>query len=177
MRNVLLSLVVAIVSPSVLWAEEPAEEIEIGATLEAIFEAVLDHHIQPPTRQEMVLALARKLNNHTTPAHQAELSRTISELSGKEALYDFVRQQIAGRAQHLNFDPDHLDRLDLEWLSAVVPGGVRLESPKRADVQRQLAANRYVGIGCADNQGPRRIRLSNGHGERTGGARRRPVWR
>lgn len=147
MRSISLGLLMLMVWPAVLTAGEPTSAVDFATTIEAIFEAVLDHHIEPPTRQEMVLALMRRLHDTDLPAKQAELARTISELPGKDALTDYMRAEIARHAPRLNFDPDHLDRLELNWLSSVVPSGVRIESPKNADVALQLAANRYVGIG------------------------------
>lgn len=147
MRSISLGLLMLMVWPAVLTAGEPTSAEDFSTTIEAIFETVLDHHIEPPTRQEMVLALMRRLHDTDLPAKQAELAREISELPGKDALTAYMRAEIEKHASRLNFDPDHLDRLDLHWLSSVVLGGVRIESPKNADVALQLAANRYVGIG------------------------------
>ena len=128
-------------------ADEPIGAEQVAATLESVFECVLDHHIDPPTRQQMVLALVRHLHQQDSAAVRAELSRTVSELGSKDQLYQFMRTEIERNHAPLLTAPESLNRWDLDWLSSTVPGGIQLEEPKDVDVEQQLAANRYVGIG------------------------------
>ena len=120
---------------------------QLASTLEAVFECVLDHHIDPPTRQQMVLALVRHLHQQDSPAARAELSRTVSELGSKDALYQFMRAELQRNPAPLQTDSERPSRWDLDWLNSTIPGGIQLEEPKDVDVEQQLAANRYVGIG------------------------------
>ena len=119
---------------------------QLATSIEAVIEAVLDHHIEPPTRHEMVLALLRHLHRHETARQLAELSRQVSDRPSKEALFALVRDELAQHQTGLKL-ADSVDHLDLSWLDEIVPGGVQFNSEKEEEVARQLAANRYVGIG------------------------------
>ncbi len=136
-------------------AADPSPRVEVeearqcAATLDAVFDAIQEHHISPPTRQEMVLAMARFLRADEPPSETARLSTTISNIAGKEALHQLMIDEIGANGAKLQLDPERLDHLNLSWLDPIVPGGVQLDRPKDVDVQQQLAANRYVGIGVA----------------------------
>lgn len=147
MRSAALCLLVTSICALPCLADEPINAEKVAATFESVFECVLDQHIDPPTRQEMVLALVRHLHPQDSPATRAELSRTISELGSKEALYQFMRAELQRNHAQLHADSERPNRWDLDWLSSTIPGGIQLEEPKDVDVEEQLAANRYVGIG------------------------------
>lgn len=142
-----LCLCLLFLCSSQLRADEPMTADKYCSTMEAVFEVVLDNHIEPPARQQMVLALLRNLHQNESQLALAELAKTISDVSDKEALYGVMRQEIQRYATHLPLDSKRMNRVELNWLNGIVPGGVSLIDPKNAEVEQQLAANRYVGIG------------------------------
>jgi C-terminal peptidase prc len=117
-----------------------------------ITEVVLDNHIEPPTRQEMLLCGLTALYGDDAPAG---LSRAVSDVA-KEG--DFIKCLIqfwpkaSGNpglsAAEANPSSDEPMRMRfLAGMSFAVPGGLKFMSGKEAAVEKQLAANQYVGIG------------------------------
>src|SRR5262245_5044478 len=107
----------------------------------AVSDAVLEHHIQPPARQEMLPAAAKPLvppSEQTTPA---ALARRLSSVTTREQFADFLKEYHVGPA-----DAQMTER-GLNALLRAVPGRpVHLE-PGSLKAIEQLADNRYVGTG------------------------------
>jgi C-terminal peptidase prc len=109
---------------------------------------VLTNHINPPARQQMVLAAAKSVLAQIDAIPSSELSRGISEISARADLLKFLDQLWAN-----HITPEHQAE-ELQQIAAVgllnsVPGEPQLSSAKEHRVEEQLAANRYVGIGVA----------------------------
>lgn len=107
-----------------------------------ITELVLDKHVQPPTRQEMLLCGLIAVNGNRAPEG---LSRAVSEVTNEDAfvlcLFRFW-PKTSSEAENLV-----LRHAFLRGLGFAAPGGIHIQQAKEAAVQRQLAANQYVGIG------------------------------
>ncbi|QDU10428.1 S41 family peptidase [Gimesia aquarii] len=109
-----------------------------------ITDVVLQQHIDPPTRQEMILAGVKALyyaNNHQVPKG---LSQRISNLTTSDQFIVFLKDVSA------EFDKEQdLDVILTKGVLSSLPCGAHLIDAKNSKVQEQLAANRYVGVGIA----------------------------
>lgn len=108
----------------------------------AIVETILEHHIVPPTRQQMVLDGVKALYAAHGQPIPARLSKEISELASLEALTDYLL------TLPVQFNEDVKPTV-LQGMFENVPGVPRLIDAEEARVQESLQANRYVGIGIA----------------------------
>ena len=115
----------------------------------AITDLVLERHVNPPTRQEMILEGLRATPVPASTKGWTEDSagrltdvRTAEELS---ALFENVwPDSMAPRLA----EPD-LEAKFLVGLMKSVPGGHRILPQKEVAVEAQFQGNRYVGIGIA----------------------------
>lgn len=105
---------------------------------------VLDHHVEPPTRQEMILMGARAAYVFRTPLHLIGLGRKVSDLGTRQATIAFLEEVHTDLRDHQDF----IESFESGLLSAV-PGAARLVDQASLKTQREIAANRYVGIGIS----------------------------
>lgn len=130
--------------------DAPSEPARSGTSLAArvrpVIEAVMEHHIDPPTRQQLVLEILRgaaELGGQRSPG---DLSPRISDTVDAEALYHLLAVEL----ERIGLNDQPSDKIIdgvFERLGEAVPGGIQLISQKDYNVNEQLAANRYVGIG------------------------------
>lgn len=128
--------------PTSRWTLIDGELSEFARRVFKITDVVLDNHIEPPTRQEMLLCGLTALHGDALPDG---LSRSVSAVANEE---DFVECL-------LRYFPEGSDPLAivksrakfLYGLERAIPGGLEFQSAKEAAVARQLAANQYIGIG------------------------------
>lgn len=126
-----------------------AAEIERHSRrLMTVIELVLDHHIEPPTRQEMLVAALRNFCETGKQSIPAGLSRRVSDLTTPQEIESLLRE-IWVRAKPADESFDRLSSAAIDGALSVVPGESRLVGSKELEVQEQLQANRYVGIGIA----------------------------
>jgi len=113
-----------------------------------ITDAVLEHHIDPPTRQQMLLsgikALYRKAG--VRPSH--DLSRRVSEVVTPEQFEAFLARTYPQSANQA-VSAEALEEAMIEGLLQVVPGGAQMISAKERKVNEQFQGNRYVGLHIA----------------------------
>lgn len=138
---------------AVLLANAASANDEVEGTVDRLMsamEVILDRHIEPPTRQEMVLAVARALDSDG--ADQRRMSREVSQLAEREDLRKFLvetwREETEARddASHEALS----DRVMAAMLRSVGAGSGlphRALSDEDYRLDRQFADNRYVGIG------------------------------
>lgn len=107
-----------------------------------ITELVLDKHVEPPTRQEMLLCGLIAVHGNHAPAG---LSRAVSEV---RSIDEFV-QCLLRFWPKTSSDVENASRrlAFLRGLGLAAPGGINIQPAKEAAVQRQLTANQYVGVG------------------------------
>ena len=128
-------------------ADEPATDTKSAAEqLLGIIDAVIDNHIAPPTRQEMLLRGCRALLHEDDLDTQASLSRDISDLSGKREMTSFLANKLA---EANGPSPHAIEQRFLGGTLLAIPGGARFSKAKDYAVEQQLRENRYVGIGIA----------------------------
>jgi carboxyl-terminal processing protease len=124
---------------------------EIAAKVMEVTDAVLRHHIDPPTRQEMILQGIKAVHEAAGVPAPAGLGRRISVLATAEefaALIDATWPRLAG-SKPKAADPDALTEALLDGLLRPVSGGARLVPGKEAKIQEQFQSNLYVGIQIA----------------------------
>ncbi len=148
LRWITCILLLVAVSLQTVDAREPRiSRDQFAQTMEEIFETVLEKHIEPPTRQELVLALIRRLHHRQSPDQLAKWADTVSNVGGKESLYKLMRAELEKSDAWAELLTDRAEIIDLSWLAGRLAGGIQLQSVKNVEVEKQLAANRYVGIG------------------------------
>jgi len=137
---VMLSVVVrpALAEPDSAAADSERTQQLVNDTLELV-ELVLEHHVQPPTRQEMVLSIARFVYGADVPSG---LSRHVSDAVDRDDLRAILEAAFAGR--------EKLSLASLQFaLNRVVSGGISILAAEEQRVQSQFDSNRYVGTGIA----------------------------
>ena len=120
------------------------ESTSFGSRILAITDVVLQNHIDPPTRQEMILAGTKALYRADKRLAPRGLSGRISELASPDQIADYLNV-VRAEFDELQ-DPEAI--LTSGMLQAV-PGRAFLIDANSSKVQAQLAANRYVGTGIA----------------------------
>ena len=145
MRRTLLAFLTLATAPAAL-AGAPDESL--AGRSRAICDAVQTHHVEAPTRQQMIHAGIVAMYRAVEKAPPAGLGARISGLTTHEqfaTLLAEVRPRPGGAAK----TEAALDQAFLDGLSAAVPGGVTIMEAKESKVAEQLAGNRYVGIQIA----------------------------
>lgn len=128
-------------------SEAQADSIAVyqlsSQTIRTIFEQVLKHHCDPPTRQQLIADFLKRYMRQEDhrPAH--ELSEQLSAMSDVDALYQFLDAKL---------EPLGLYSRDLALHKVVrvldeIVGPVNIVPSREVNVSKQLEANRYVGIG------------------------------
>jgi carboxyl-terminal processing protease len=124
--------------------DEPRPE-SLALRVRAICDAVLTHHVEAPTRQQMIHAGIVAMYRAVGRPLPSGLGERISGLTTPEqfdALLADVRPAPGGDAQ----TEAAIDAAFLDGLASGVPGGLRLMEGRESKVAEQLAGNRYVGI-------------------------------
>lgn len=142
MRRSLLTLLALATGPAAL---AHATEESLADRFRAICDAVQTHHVEGPTRQQMIHAGIVAMYHAVEKATPGGLGERISDLNTHEqfaALLAEVRPEPGASAT----TDAALDRAFLDGVSASVPGGLTIMEAKESRVAEQLAGNRYVGI-------------------------------
>lgn len=125
--------------------EAQSDQADAGRRLMAVIDAVIEHHFDPPTRQQLVLEALRRAaaqNNRDLPPG---LSRKISS-APPDSLTEIMVQQLGRIAASDDRNKKSVQAVALP-LSQLLPDGVYVMSADQHRVAAQLQANRYVGIG------------------------------
>lgn len=123
-------------------ADEKADQFV--ARVREIMDSVIEHHIDPPAKQQMLLFGAKSVHEKAGESPAAGLSGQISKLTTEQQVTDFLS------SVHAEFsEVDSVEDVFLKGVFKSLPGGGFLLPAKEAKVQGQLAANRYVGVGIA----------------------------
>lgn len=129
---------------------EPLSPEALADRALAMIDLVLQNHIDPPTRQEMVLAGVKALFKSPKPGEVIGLSKRISGLSNVQDLRGMLKERIEKAADSFE-SADEMESALVRGILNVVPGEPHLASAKQFKVDQQLANNRYVGIGIVLN--------------------------
>ncbi|MGI9473551.1 MAG: S41 family peptidase [Rubripirellula sp.] len=116
---------------------------QMASQLLQVFDLVLQQHLDPPTRQEMVLGSIEKAYAARATPMPASMSMQVSDATSRQKLQDLLADALAGRG--LAYTPKPLKGLPHQLREF----GVDINRLKAQRVNEQMAANRYVGIGIA----------------------------
>ncbi len=155
-------VVLSLLASGVL-AEPPAESISdnegriafetLARTAQSITEAVLAHHVDPPTRQEMWLAGTKAMLAKAGVVHHAALSSEISQLTTAEsssAVLSDKRSLHEGngtRFQKAEVGVCTTSRPFIDVMLWIHSWAATFVSQKEQIVQEQFQGNRYIGTG------------------------------
>jgi carboxyl-terminal processing protease len=120
---------------------------QVARRIFAITDVVLGHHIEPPTRQEMILATLRRAFGKTVAP--PDLGKRVSEVKSVDELIGLLNEIWPRLADEQGNSPAEIEKALYEGLLAPVPGSPSILPAKEARVQAQIQANRYIGIGIA----------------------------
>ena len=129
-------------------AATPRDLDGVARTIFAITDVVLDHHIQPVSRQEMILTGLRGAfawKNLAAP----ELSRRVSDLRTADELAALLKELWPKVTQNGTLPSEDVENALLTGLLSSVPGSPHILPAKEVRVHNQIQANRYIGIGIA----------------------------
>jgi C-terminal peptidase prc len=156
-------------------ADENSAEV-LARHAQAVIDAVLDNHLDPPTRQEMWLAGTKALLAEVGITHRPGLSAEISQLATPGQFAEFAKLLCLEEAvARSGKSGPALRKAFVDGVLAGVPGGARLVPEKELAVEEQIRGNRYVGTGIAlrydENEGYVQIAnvIPGGPMERAGG--------
>jgi C-terminal peptidase prc len=172
-------------SPAAVTPEAGRDQAQQAAAIERaldIIDLVLEHHIDSPTRQELLRQIAINMDPRVPKSTQAneslalqctnrdesrqflmqlrtELAPVMAALKEEETQASKSSAPLVQKTpQRRNLpavsrrSPSFDDSLQ-GAISRIVPGGVRLIPARERKVQEQFQANRYVGIGVALGSG------------------------
>jgi carboxyl-terminal processing protease len=102
---------------------------------------VLDHHVEPPARQQILLAGVKELLSKANKPIPADLSRRVSGVTTLEQFSVLVREI---RPEKTDAEAESAA---VEAALTTVPGRAHLFSPEEVKSQNTIENNNYVGIG------------------------------
>jgi len=117
----------------------------------AIADLVREHHVDPPTRQEMILGGINAALAEFNSGPHPDLGRRVSEIKTARDLCAILNDigppanESDGAA--LKQASDQFEKTFLRGLAGTVSGYLVLVSENEARAEAQLQANRYVGVG------------------------------
>jgi carboxyl-terminal processing protease len=143
----LLSLVAATCSLAA-GADADGNQRDTGFSPSRILEitdVVLENHIDPPTRQQMILSGIKALylaNNLPVPG---DLSARVSRLASPDEIAEYLSRVRAQFDEQQ--DAEAIETILTNGMFDALPGHAALIKSEDDRVQEQVRANRYVGIG------------------------------
>ncbi len=147
-RLFLLGLGVALAAAGSARADTPsAPAADAAHTAWAVTELVLDKHIDPPSRQEMLLFGVRALFAAPETTRPADLSRRVSRVTTEAEFAALVKDLWPQAAAGKKVDVKALEERMVRGVLWPAPGKARLYPPQEYRVQEQITNNRYEGTG------------------------------
>ncbi|GAC1452020.1 MAG: hypothetical protein NVSMB9_37020 [Isosphaeraceae bacterium] len=141
-----LTIVIGL-SATCLWAEtEPSGSRSPG--FREISEAVLAHHVEAPTRQQMIQAGIVGMYRGVGKPLPSGLAKRISSLTSPEQ-FNALLAEVRPRPARALKTEEEIDQAFVAGLSEGIPGGLELINAQDLKVAEQMAGNRYVGIQIA----------------------------
>src|SRR5436305_1390526 len=127
------------------FAAEPAADApaRLARRLWAVTDIILTRHVDPPARQEMLLAVLKTVHQTTGVATPVGLSRLVSEVTSDEQFAGLLHT--AWPADH--GDAESVERDALGALLGRVPGSPRVVRAEELKFLEVSGGNRYVGTG------------------------------
>jgi len=113
-----------------------------------ITDVVLEHHLDPPARQQMILGGIKALYRAADLPVPAGLSRRVSSLTTPEQLAALLAD-VWPKSTKKPISASQLEQALLQGLLSSVSGDPRLMTEKERKVSEQVEGNRYVGLHIA----------------------------
>ncbi len=117
----------------------------LAGRIQHITDVVLEHHIDPPARQQMILSGIKALYKAAGLPVPVGLSSRVSAVTSQKQLDSLLAEAWPKSTAKLAAGSE-LEEHVLEGLLSSVPGDATLISEKERKVAEQFAGNRYVGI-------------------------------
>jgi carboxyl-terminal processing protease len=167
--GILLSALLAVPASDTLCADRAAATAGVdkreayARRVWAIVDLVLAHHVDPPTRQDMILGGIKASLAEFNSGPHPDLGRRVSEIKTARDLCAILNDigpaanESDGAA--LKQASDQVEKTFLRGLLNAVPGNPGLVSENEARAEAQLQANRYVGVGITVSAGRGRLPL------------------
>ncbi len=155
-RLVMFSVIAIVYSQSAL-ADDPSPTpstsspkytADLAKRIGEVTDAVLEHHIDPPARQQMILGGIKALYSAAGLPAPVGLSRRVSAVSTPDQLAT-VLADLCPTLDAKSVAATNPEKAFIEGMLAGVSGGARLVSAKDRKVEEQFKGNRYVGIHIA----------------------------
>lgn len=154
------ALVVLVVARAELRADDPVKPDESKAApateaalaarqLLAVMDVILEHHIAPPTRQEMTLEALRTTYIMTARFPPQSLASQVSALKSRDEFQHFLEEAYAKFPLPRQADHPTVARMLIYGALKAARGNPQFMETKSALVEQQVKGNRYVGIGIA----------------------------
>ena len=148
---ILTVAVFAIAPPLIAETEAGGDALSASQRILNYIDLIIEHHIDPPTRQEMVLAVSKLLYHDMDVDPPQGLARWISKLRAEEDYEGFLTQHWRQAAASVAAKGEG-------WQERVVDSALsksqphpglhtRILSEEDYQLQKQFSDNRYVGIG------------------------------
>jgi carboxyl-terminal processing protease len=131
--------------PSTASVPAPPMPADLARRVQDVADVVLEHHIDPPARQQMILSGIKGLYRAAGLPVPPGLGRRVSAIATPEPLAALLKEVWPAMTAEPR-SADKLERALLEGVLAPVPGGAELLTAKERNAAEQLAGNRYVGI-------------------------------
>ena len=138
-------VILAVSAPAGAGGDEPRT---VAARAMAITEAALEHHVDPPTRQEMVLAGLRALYAEAGTPAPDHLARRVSGAATPDRLATLVAE-LWPDEEPSGASRDALGEAFIAGVLGAIPGNGYLMTDSERDAHEQFAGNRYVGLHIA----------------------------
>ncbi len=126
----------------------PKSPVDLARRICEITDVVLAYHIDPPTRQQMILSAIKALYKAAGAPAPPGLGRRVSSLTTADQLAPFLTE-VWPKSLAKPIAAKALDEALLNGLLGDVSGGAFLVSEKDRVVMEQTEGNRYVGIHIA----------------------------
>jgi len=120
--------------------------MQIKTLVRSVIETILQKHIEPPTRQQMVLEAARQLGVSLNSPVSWELSLAISDARDSVELYKLFLTELQRQIDSDVETSVVLKSVEI-GIDRLLVGGLDIDTRSNVQAEEQIAANRYVGIG------------------------------
>ena len=135
-----------------------AEETEYQ--LIAVIDAIVEHHVDPPTRQQLIHDSLRRAASISNTVLPPGIAQEISS-AAPDTLTELLRQHLREMAPWDGRIENGGQRRPIS-LTGLIPRYVQTTSPDANRIEEQLTANRYVGIGITLQTNDKHKRCSMG---------------
>ncbi len=126
---------------------DDAEFASAWQAIDAVANQLIAEHINPPTRQQMMMSACRGLFIADNILPPRDLSLAFSNCLNDQDFQKALQKYWDERTAATKLKPEQLQRFAVSSMLYDCDPGIQYVSPKDYLVQKQLTENQYVGIG------------------------------